>query len=109
VTASEIVRKVRESGGDVGLLPDGRVALLRRSRIPDTLAALARDRVADLRAFVAEMRPGSASDAVLSAMRLLRDCRFPPEPPVCAFFCGHPHERCHRCGASCPQHYGVGP
>ena len=109
MTASEIVRKVRESGGDVGLLPDGRVALLRRSRIPDALATIARDRVADLRALVAEMHAGTASDAVLSAQAILRQGRFPREEPPCRYHTGLPRERCRRCGAPLAPHYEVRP
>jgi hypothetical protein len=104
VTASEIVRQVRESGGDVGLLPDGRIALLRRSRIPDALAAIARGHVADLRAFVAETRPGTASDAVLTAQRLLREGRFLHQRAPCAFHCGDADQSCERCGAPWDEH-----
>ncbi len=61
MTATETARRVREFGGDIGILPDGRVALLHRSLVPDDLAAIARNHAADLRAYVAKFQSGSAS------------------------------------------------
>lgn len=43
-------------------------------------------------------------DPVLVAARLLRQCRWEVEPPVCAFSIGRAGERCLRCGASWLEH-----
>ena len=43
--------------------------------------------------------------AIVHAQRLLRECSFPSEAAPCAYHCGHPDERCRRCGASWVEHY----
>jgi hypothetical protein len=45
-----------------------------------------------------------ATDAVLSAQALLRQSRFPQEPPPCTYHCGQATETCRRCGASFAEH-----
>jgi hypothetical protein len=105
VTAQEIIDRVREVGGNIELLPDRRrFALVHRSRIPDDLAAIAKHHAGDVRALLTEFTVQTATDAVLTAQRLLREARFPPEPAPCAYHCGHPRERCKRCGASFAEH-----
>lgn len=47
-------------------------------------------------------------DPVIVAARLLRECRWPPTLPVCAFLIGAAGERCRRCGASWIEHYPPG-
>jgi hypothetical protein len=47
-------------------------------------------------------------DPVIVAARLLRECRWAFELPVCAFLIGSAGERCQRCGASWMEHYSPG-
>jgi hypothetical protein len=48
---------------------------------------------------------GCATEAALFAQSLLRQGRFATEAAPCAYHCGHPHERCRRCGVRLAEHY----
>lgn len=48
------------------------------------------------------------ADPVIVAARLLRECRWAAELPVCAFLIGYAGEDCRRCGASWLEHYPSG-
>jgi hypothetical protein len=102
MTAPEIIEAVRSHGGNVKLEPDGyHLTLVHRSQIPDELAAIARDHVADLRAYLGEFTATSVTDTIARVQRVL----FPPEAAPCSFHCGHIYERCKRCGAPLAEHY----
>lgn len=60
---------------------------------------------AEIVALLRECGAGRATDAALFAQALLRQGRFAPEPAPCAYYCGHTHERCRRCGAPFAEHY----
>ena len=66
MTAAEIIQRVRDVGGEI-VLQDQRVLLLRGSRVPDRLAAIARQRGGDLYALLREFDAPTATAAVLTA------------------------------------------
>ena len=61
----------------------------------------------DVIALLRERSPECATNAVLFAQALLRQGRFAPAPPPCAYHCGTPNEQCLRCGASFAEHNAV--
>lgn len=76
----------------------------RRSAIDKLLPTLRAEKL-NLFAFLREREVvPTATDAVLAAQRLLRECRFPATAPFCDFL-GGPGETCQRCGASCLEHH----
>lgn len=80
MTAQEIIDRVRAVGGNIELLPDRRrFALVHRSRIPDDLAAIAKHHAGEVRALLTEFSAQTATEAVLTAQRFLRESRFPSE------------------------------
>jgi hypothetical protein len=54
---------------------------------------------------IALLRGRGATDAALFAQALLRHGCFAPESAPCVYHCGHPVERCRRCGAPWSEHY----
>ena len=98
---SELIERVRSQGAD--LLPRG---LVLRVLHPERLDAgmieeLRREKSRLLAALEAE----NEAVAIVSAQRLLRECRWLPTPPVCDFLIGRPGEDCKRCGASWREHF----
>jgi hypothetical protein len=107
VSAQSLLAEVRARGADVYLTAEGGVRLTGASLVPDLVDRL-RERVADLRAVLLERSPvPTATGAVLAAQRLLRECRFVPEPPPCRFHIGVAGGACVRCGAEWTEHYGT--
>jgi hypothetical protein len=103
MTAQALLAEVRARGADV-VLTAGGVRLRGASRVPDLVDRL-RERAADLRAVLLERSPdASATDAVLAAQRLLRECRWESRPAPCAFPIGPPGADCMRCGGSWLEH-----
>jgi len=104
--AAEIVRRVREAGAELRLGGPTGIELVRYRRLDDaTLDSIQRHRDA-IRAILEEQAAQTATDAVLAAQRLLRECRFPPEPAPCNFHTGYTTEPCKRCGATLAGHHG---
>jgi hypothetical protein len=99
MTAAEILREVRRRG--VSLKPTGRGTVRLRGPAAeiDALIAIVGAHKAEV---IDELRK---REIVLVAARLLRECRWAVEPPVCDFHTGKAGEHCRRCGASWIEHY----
>jgi hypothetical protein len=99
---AELLKRVRERGAEVRLGGPTGVEVI-RYRLLDgaTLVELQQARP-DLRRALETEREAIV---IVSAQRLLRDCKFPPEPAPCSFHCGRPGEACRRCNAPWAEHY----
>jgi hypothetical protein len=107
VTAAEIIAQVREHGGDVSLMPDRRrLQIVRRSQIPDNLAAEARAHVEELRTMLLAHEVIAVAENIATA-RAIREGRFPTpcSPADCGFHIGETGERCRRCGVAWADHF----
>jgi hypothetical protein len=83
VTVAEIIAQVREYGGDMKVLPDGqRLAIERRSRIPDALIQAAKLHADELRALLTTQTKSTTTNAALEAQKLLRQGRWPTATPA---------------------------
>jgi hypothetical protein len=98
VTA-ELIESVRSKGAD--LLPFGEhLRVYHPERLePALIEQLRQKKAAILRALRVERRA-----IAIVTQHFLREGRFPSEPAPCVYHCGHPHERCRRCGAPLVEH-----
>ena len=107
MTAQELVAAVRARGASLALAPDGALALLRKSRVPERLREAVRAQKPEILEVLRVELADRAADIARRA-RLLRDCRWEPcSLEECAFHIGRASEPCWRCGASVPEHYGL--
>jgi hypothetical protein len=102
VSAEHLLCRATERGLTVKLRGADRLVV----RGPaEAVAELRSELLACKPAIVAVLHAIDKAEAIARAQRLLREGRFPPEPALCAYHCGHPRERCKRCGASWSEHY----
>ena len=100
MTPSAIIDELVRRGASANVLDDGRLRVAPASVLDDVLLGELRTHREELRAFLAERQ-----HAVMSAQRLLRECRWVREPPVCDYLIGDSGEDCKRCGASWLEHF----
>ena len=104
VTASALVSEAVRRGAQFQVIGDRLEA--RPARVFDS--HLAREIGRRKGEIIEEVRRRNAvleAEAIAMTQRLLRECRFPPEPAPCAYHCGYPRERCRRCGGPFAEHY----
>ncbi len=98
---SDLIERVRSRGAD--LLPCGQVL---RVLHPERLDAAM---IEELRREKSRLLPALEAEhgavAIVSAQRLLRECRRLPTPPACDFPIRHHGEACQRCVASWREHF----
>jgi len=90
-------------------MPDARrLAIDRRSRIPDTLAAEAKAHVEALRAIL--LAEVVAVPEPIATARAIRERRFPTPclPAECGFHIGQAGDTCRRCGTAWAKHVTPG-
>jgi hypothetical protein len=103
MTAADLLRRANEKGLTVSVRGVDRIVVRGRADAVEELKP-------EFTAFKAEViealrRVLNEADAIVSAARLLRECKFLAQPPVCGFLIGRPGEECRRCGASWREHY----
>ena len=98
---SKLIERVRSRGAD--LLP---LVQVLRVLHPERLDA---EMIEELRCeksrLLAALTARHEAVAIVSAQRLLRECRWLPTSPVCDFLIGRPGEDCKRCAASWREHF----
>lgn len=101
VSARELVEEAERRGGRFRVVGD------RLEGTPATAFGLKLGRaISEQKAeIIALLRERDTTGSALFAQALLRQGRFPPEPPPCGFHCGRVGEHCRRCGASWAEHY----
>jgi hypothetical protein len=104
VTAPDLIVEAERRGACFRVLGERLEAAPARV-FDSSLAAEVGRHKSEIVAILRECEGMTATDAVLAAQRLLRECKFLAEPPVCAFLTGRPGEECRRCGASWSEHY----
>jgi len=99
MTVAEIIREVQQRGVSLEPTSRGTIRLRGPAAEIDALIAMVGEHKAEV---IDELHK---REIVLDAARLLRECRWAVEPPVCDFPIGKAGERCRRCGASWIEHY----
>lgn len=105
VTANALVSEAESRGARFEIVGDRLEA--KPARVFDS--RLAREIGNRKGEIIAEIRKRKAlldAGTIAMTQRLLRECRFPPQPAPCVYHCGHPGEGCRRCGATWDEHYG---
>lgn len=84
MTAFDVLVEIRRLGADVVFTADNKIALQKRSAVPDDLAAEVRSRIDDIRALLRERLPASAHrymlwrGAVDRSRTVCLSCGIPP-------------------------------
>ncbi len=99
MTVAEILREVHQRGVSLEPTSRGTIRLRGPAAEIDALVAIVIEHKAEV---IDELHK---REAFLVAARLLRECRWAIEPPVCDFHIGKEGEHCRRCGASWIEHY----
>jgi hypothetical protein len=102
VTAVEVLRRARETGLTVFVTGTDRIMVRGQVDAIEVLKCELAAHKPEIVALLREHAGTTATDAVLTAQRLLRDGRWPETAPEdCGFFIGHPNDAvCRRCGSS---------
>lgn len=108
VTASALVSQAERRGARFRVLGDRLEA--NPARVFDSrLAREIGNRKGEIIEEVRRRKAVLEAEAIAMTQRLLRECRFPPEPAPCVYHCGHPGERCRRCCSAFAEHFAGGP
>ena len=107
MTARGVIDIIRRHGAHLEINAAGKLEIV--GVVPESVFVLARDRLGDLKALVREQSPDlTASDAVISAARLLRNGKWNYAPMCCDFHVGRTRDECRRCGAGFAAHMRSG-
>jgi hypothetical protein len=106
LTAVEVLRRASETGLTVFVRGTDRIVVRGHVDAIEVLKCELAAHKPEIVALLREHAGTTATDAVLTAQRLLRDGRWPQTAPEdCRFFIGHPSDAvCKCCGSSWREH-----